>query len=127
MLLPLKGRAKVSRRSAAKKTRSWIEQRLLNTGPCALHGLTRRIPRRPGPLEVVPTQLARYVDDFTDEVESGDTLCFHGTGRQLRGADTTGGYFGFPETFGARRGDFEPLDLAGHFCELALAEGPQRT
>ena len=43
-----------------------------------LHRLARCVTRRPGPLKIVAAQLTGYVDDFADEEESRDALCFHG-------------------------------------------------
>src|ERR1051325_9335948 len=46
-------------------------------GAWSLYRLSRGVPRRPGPLEVVPAQPARYIHDFADEMQAGHTTSPH--------------------------------------------------
>src|ERR1035437_5282407 len=71
----------------------------------SLQRSTRRRSRCPGPLKVEAAEVARHVDDFTDEVKTWDFADVHRLGRQFVGVDSAGGHFGFLVAFRARGDD----------------------
>src|SRR5467141_3349990 len=79
-----------------------------------LNRLAGRVTRSPGPLKIVAAQLTRHIDNFSDEEESRDALCFHRLGRQFSGRDAARGHFRFLEAFSPRRRDLESLNLSGN-------------
>ena len=53
----------------------------------------------PRPLEIEATKMARYIDDFADEVEAGDFAGLHRLGVEFVGVDASGCHFGLLVTF----------------------------
>jgi len=77
-------------------------------------------------LEVVAAQPARYVDDFSDEIEVGAFFGLHGFGVELVGRDASGGDFGFDVALGAGGGDAPVVEALFEGDEGGVGEGVVR-
>src|ERR1041385_3980260 len=92
----------------------------------SLHVLTRRVSRRPGPLEIESAKLPGHVDDFANEVQSRHIACFHGLGRQARGVDTPGRDLGLFKALCAGRMEVPMVERIGYRLDFPIAQSSRR-
>src|SRR6185312_14743225 len=83
--------------------------------------LARRVPRGPGPLEVVAAQPAGDVHHFADEVQAGHELRLHRAGREPVGVHTAQGHLGGAVTLGAAGDDRPVVQSPTDLMQLGVA------
>src|SRR5271166_1196224 len=90
---------------------------------CRSEGAAGGGGRGPGPLEIEAAEVARNVNDFTDEEEPGNSARFHGFAGKFAGVNATGGDFRFVVALVARRSDGPGVSLQFQGVESGIGEG----
>src|SRR3546814_11612525 len=84
------------------------------------------VGRRPRPLKIESAEPAGDVDDFTDEIQTGDLARCHRRRRQLVRVDAAARPFGGAITLGAAGGDRPGMQARGNLAQLLRPVALQR-
>ena len=84
---------------------------------CRSDGLGGGVSGGPGPLEIVAAEVARYVDDLSDEEEAGDAAGLHCFGVEFIGGNAAAGDFSFVKAFRASGNELPLVEAVAHFLD----------